>query len=48
MPRTRLDLLIPFQPAALLAYVSLWVYVGVGPGLQLVFPWAARSVSADE
>jgi membrane-associated phospholipid phosphatase len=34
MPRTRLDLLIPFQPAAIVAYVSLWVYVGVGPGLQ--------------
>ncbi len=34
MPRTTLDLLIPFQPAALLAYVSLWVYVGVGPALQ--------------
>lgn len=34
MPRTRLDLLIPFQPAALMAYVSLWIYVGVGPGLQ--------------
>jgi hypothetical protein len=34
MPRTGLDLLIPFQPAALVAYVSLWVYVGVGPGLQ--------------
>ena len=34
MPRTALDLMIPFQPAALVAYVSLWVYVGVGPGLQ--------------
>jgi membrane-associated phospholipid phosphatase len=34
MPLTALDLLIPFQPAALLAYVSLWIYVGVGPGLQ--------------
>jgi membrane-associated phospholipid phosphatase len=34
MPRTELDLLIPFQPPALLAYVSLWIYVGVGPGLQ--------------
>jgi membrane-associated phospholipid phosphatase len=37
MPRTSLDLLIPFQPAALVAYVSLWVYVGVGPGLQRTF-----------
>jgi membrane-associated phospholipid phosphatase len=34
MPRTRLDLLIPYQPAALLAYASLWVYIGAGPGLQ--------------
>jgi membrane-associated phospholipid phosphatase len=34
MPQTGLDLIIPFQPAALVAYVSLWVYVGVGPGLQ--------------
>lgn len=34
MPRTRLDLLIPYQPGLLVAYVSLWVYVGVGPGLQ--------------
>jgi membrane-associated phospholipid phosphatase len=37
MPLTALDLLIPFQPAALLAYVSLWIYVGVGPGLQRSF-----------
>jgi membrane-associated phospholipid phosphatase len=37
MPRTALDLLIPFQPAALLAYVSLWIYVGVGPGIQRTF-----------
>jgi membrane-associated phospholipid phosphatase len=34
MPVTQLDLMIPFQPYALLAYVSLWVYVGTGPGLQ--------------
>lgn len=34
MPLTALDLAIAPQPAALLAYVSLWVYVGVGPGLQ--------------
>lgn len=37
MPLTALDLLIPFQPQALLAYVSLWVYVGAGPGLQRSF-----------
>jgi membrane-associated phospholipid phosphatase len=34
MPRTELDLIIPFQPPALLAYVSLWIYIGVGPALQ--------------
>jgi membrane-associated phospholipid phosphatase len=34
MPRTALDLSIPFQPLALLAYVTLWIYLGVGPGLQ--------------
>jgi membrane-associated phospholipid phosphatase len=34
MPLTALDRLIPFQPQALVAYFSLWVYVGVAPGLQ--------------
>ncbi len=34
MPLTSLDRLIPFQPVALCAYLSLWVYVGAGPGLQ--------------
>jgi len=34
MPLTDLDLLIAFQPYALIAYVSLFIYVGVGPGLQ--------------
>ena len=34
MPLTALDRMIPFQPSALLAYLSLWVYVGTGPGLQ--------------
>jgi len=34
MPLTWLDMIVPFQPAALVAYVSLWIYVGVGPGLQ--------------
>ena len=33
MPLTALDRLIPFQPYALVAYVSLWVYVGIAPGL---------------
>jgi membrane-associated phospholipid phosphatase len=34
MPRTGLDLMIPFQPLAIVAYVSIWIYVGVGPCLQ--------------
>jgi membrane-associated phospholipid phosphatase len=38
MPLTALDLMIPFQAPALLAYLSLWVYVGVGPGLQRSLP----------
>jgi membrane-associated phospholipid phosphatase len=37
MPLTALDLLIPFQPEALIAYFSLWFYVGVAPGLELTF-----------
>lgn len=37
MPMTALDHLIPFQPATLFAYLSLWLYVGVAPGLQLTF-----------
>jgi membrane-associated phospholipid phosphatase len=38
MPRTQLDMMIPFQPAAILAYLSVWVYIGVGPGLQRTIP----------
>ncbi|MGC1460446.1 MAG: phosphatase PAP2 family protein [Steroidobacteraceae bacterium] len=34
MPSTTLDAIIPFQPAALLAYVTLWIYIGIGPGVQ--------------
>ncbi|MES2100785.1 MAG: phosphatase PAP2 family protein [Pseudomonadota bacterium] len=37
MPLTALDHLIPFQPVTLGAYLSLWLYVGVAPGLQLTF-----------
>ncbi|VWX58980.1 PAP2 superfamily protein [Burkholderiales bacterium 8X] len=37
MPLTALDRLIPFQPEALIAYFSLWVYVGIAPGLELSF-----------
>ena len=35
MPLTALDHLIPFQPAALAAYVTLWLYIGLAPGLLL-------------
>ena len=35
MPLTALDRLIPFQPATLFAYLSLWFYIGIAPGLQL-------------
>jgi membrane-associated phospholipid phosphatase len=35
VPLTALDHLIPFMPQALIPYVSLWVYVGIAPGLQL-------------
>jgi membrane-associated phospholipid phosphatase len=34
MPLTALDRLIAFEPQALTAYVSLWLYVGIAPGLQ--------------
>ncbi len=37
MPLTALDAWIGFQPQALYAYLTLWLYVGVGPGLQLDF-----------
>lgn len=37
MPLTALDHLIPFQPYTLVAYLSLWVYVGIAPGLLLGF-----------
>jgi hypothetical protein len=34
IPLTALDRMIPFQPQFLLAYLSLWIYLGAGPGLQ--------------
>ena len=40
MPLTALDHLIPFQPAALGAYLSLWFYVGITPGLM----WSFRAL----
>jgi membrane-associated phospholipid phosphatase len=35
MPLTAIDHLVPFQPRMLYAYLSLWVYVGLAPGLLL-------------
>jgi membrane-associated phospholipid phosphatase len=35
MPLTAIDHLVPFQPPMLYAYLSLWVYVGLAPGLLL-------------
>lgn len=35
MPLTVLDAWVPFQPEALAAYLSLWFYVGIAPGLLL-------------
>lgn len=35
MPITSLDRLIPFQPEALAAYLSLWLYVAIAPGMML-------------
>lgn len=35
MPLTALDQAIPVQPGWMAAYVSLWVYVGIAPGLLL-------------
>jgi hypothetical protein len=34
MPLTAFDRLVPFNPDALVPYVSLWVYVGLAPALQ--------------
>lgn len=35
MPLTWLDHAMPVQPGALVAYVSLWFYVGIPPGLMV-------------
>ncbi|MBS0454368.1 MAG: phosphatase PAP2 family protein [Proteobacteria bacterium] len=37
MPLTFVDDWIPFQPAWLIPYLSLWIYVGIAPGLQRNF-----------
>ena len=37
MPLTWLDDVVVFQPGALWVYVSLWLYVGVAPGLLATF-----------
>ena len=34
VPLTALDRIIPFEPSALFVYLTLWLYVGTGPGLQ--------------
>jgi hypothetical protein len=48
MPSTGVDRLVPFQPEALYVYLTLWLYVGAGPGLQLrwreLISYAAWSV----
>ena len=37
MPSTALDRSFPLVPEALFVYMTLWLYVGAGPGLQLRF-----------
>lgn len=37
MPLTEIDRWIPFQPQALAPYLSLWFYLGIGPGLLLTY-----------
>lgn len=37
MPLTLIDAWVPFQPAWLIPYLSLWLYVGIAPGLQRNF-----------
>lgn len=52
IPRTRPDTWVPFTPAALWLYVSLWVYVPLAPALfatrgeLLRHLWAAVALSA--
>lgn len=52
MPRSSLDVLIPFQPKFLPAYLSLWFYVSFAPALLLdrremrSYAWATFSLSA--
>lgn len=37
MPLTWLDAWVPFEPLALIPYLSLWLYIGFAPGLQRSF-----------
>jgi membrane-associated phospholipid phosphatase len=37
MPLTAIDHLLPLQPPLIFAYFSLWVYVGIAPGVQWRF-----------
>ena len=49
MPLTALDALIPFQPGMFWAYVSLWLYVGLAPGLVIYtvsYQFVSRSIEA--
>jgi hypothetical protein len=39
MPVTPLDAWIPFEPWALVPYLSLWFYVGIAPGLAIFHVW---------
>lgn len=37
MPLTPLDALVAFRPEAIFPYLSLWIYIGIGPGMQRDF-----------
>ena len=37
MPVTPLEALIPVMPIAIVPYLSLWLYIGIAPGLQRTF-----------
>lgn len=53
VPATTLDTLVPFVSFAIVPYLSLWIYVGIAPGLQRTFgallaygAWAALLCAA--
>jgi hypothetical protein len=37
MPLTAIDRVVAFRPEALFPYLSLWLYIGIGPGMQRTF-----------